>query len=105
MVPYTTLAVPNSDETMYVRFSSHSVPSPSIWFAFGWSWRWPCFFSPSGFPDSGPTHPGPDAMYEYHLFAVINHEGHIENGRYTNFARFQDNSLRYNDPFNLLHTI
>ncbi|KAI6162710.1 hypothetical protein EDD17DRAFT_1574345 [Pisolithus thermaeus] len=84
MVPYTTLAVPNSDETI---------------------WRWPCFFSPSGFPDSGPTHPGPDAMYEYHLFAVINHEGHIENGRYTNFARFQDNSLRYNDPFNLLHTI
>ncbi|KAI6127653.1 hypothetical protein EDD16DRAFT_1552198 [Pisolithus croceorrhizus] len=51
------------------------------------------------------TKPWPDAMYEYHLFAVINHEGHIENGRYTNFARFQDNSLRYNDPFNLLHTI
>jgi ubiquitin C-terminal hydrolase len=29
-------------------------------------------------------------MYEYDLFAVINHEGKINNGHYTNFARFQD---------------
>jgi len=29
-------------------------------------------------------------MYEYDLFAVINHEGQINNGHYTNFARFQD---------------
>ena len=29
-------------------------------------------------------------MYEYDLFAVINHEGQIDNGHYTNFARFQD---------------
>ena len=34
--------------------------------------------------------PGPDAMYEYDLFAVINHEGQLDNGHYTNFARFQD---------------
>lgn len=35
-------------------------------------------------------YPGPDAMYEYDLFAVINHEGQIDNGHYTNYARFQD---------------
>lgn len=35
-------------------------------------------------------YPGPDAMYEYDLFAVINHEGQMDNGHYTNFARFQD---------------
>jgi ubiquitin carboxyl-terminal hydrolase 22/27/51 len=29
-------------------------------------------------------------MYDYDLFAVINHEGQIDNGHYTNFARFQD---------------
>lgn len=29
-------------------------------------------------------------MYEYDLFAVICHEGQIDNGHYTNFARFQD---------------
>jgi len=29
-------------------------------------------------------------MYEYDLFAVINHEGQMENGHYTNFARLQD---------------
>lgn len=29
-------------------------------------------------------------MYEYDLFAVVNHEGQLENGHYTNFARFQN---------------
>jgi ubiquitin C-terminal hydrolase len=29
-------------------------------------------------------------MYEYDLFAVINHEGKINNGHYTNYARFED---------------
>jgi ubiquitin C-terminal hydrolase len=29
-------------------------------------------------------------MYDYDLFAVINHEGQIDNGHYTNYARFQD---------------
>lgn len=33
-------------------------------------------------------------MYEYDLFAVINHEGQMENGHYTNFARFQDEVRR-----------
>lgn len=35
-------------------------------------------------------YPGPEAMYEYDLFAVINHEGQINNGHYTNYARFND---------------
>ncbi|KAI5995829.1 hypothetical protein F5J12DRAFT_907170 [Pisolithus orientalis] len=42
-------------------------------------------------------YPGPDAMYEYDLFAVINHEGQMENGHYTNFARFQDEWYRFDD--------
>lgn len=35
-------------------------------------------------------YPGPEGMYEYDLFAVINHEGQMDNGHYTNFARFRD---------------
>lgn len=35
-------------------------------------------------------YPGSEAMYEYDLFAVINHEGQINNGHYTNYARFND---------------
>lgn len=33
---------------------------------------------------------GPYATYDYDLFAVINHEGQIDTGHYTNFARSQD---------------
>ncbi|KAJ3516520.1 hypothetical protein NLJ89_g1070 [Agrocybe chaxingu] len=40
---------------------------------------------------------GPDAMYDYDLFAVINHEGQINNGHYTNFARFDDEWYRFDD--------
>lgn len=29
-------------------------------------------------------------MYEYDLFAVINHEGRLDNGHYTNLARYQN---------------
>jgi ubiquitin carboxyl-terminal hydrolase 22/27/51 len=29
-------------------------------------------------------------MYDYDLFAVINHEGQMDNGHYTNYARLQD---------------
>jgi len=50
------------------------------------------------------THPeyinsfvGPDGMYEYDLFAVINHEGQMNNGHYTNFARFGDEWYRFDD--------
>ncbi|KAF5379838.1 hypothetical protein D9615_005767 [Tricholomella constricta] len=40
---------------------------------------------------------GPEGMYEYDLFAVINHEGKINNGHYTNFARYQDEWCRFDD--------
>ena len=36
------------------------------------------------------SYPGPEALYDYELFALINHEGQIDNGHYTSFARFQD---------------
>ncbi len=29
-------------------------------------------------------------MYDYDLFAVINHEGQMDNGHYYNYARSQD---------------
>lgn len=29
-------------------------------------------------------------MYEYDLFAVIRHDGQIDNGHYTCYARYQD---------------
>ena len=32
-------------------------------------------------------YPGPEALYNYELLAVINHESQIHNGYYTNFAR------------------
>lgn len=47
--------------------------------------------------DSETGYPGPDAMYEYDLFAVINHEGQMDNGHYTNFARFRDEWYRFDD--------
>lgn len=40
---------------------------------------------------------GPTALYEYELFAVINHEGQLNNGHYTNFARYQDQWYRFDD--------
>ncbi|KAK0222878.1 hypothetical protein EDD85DRAFT_860078 [Armillaria nabsnona] len=40
---------------------------------------------------------GPEVMYEYDLFAVINHEGQISNGHYTNFARFGSEWYRFDD--------
>ena len=32
-------------------------------------------------------YPGPEALYNYELLAVINHESQIDNGYYTGFAR------------------
>ena len=32
--------------------------------------------------------PDPPGTYVYDLFAVINHEGQMNNGHYTNFARY-----------------
>jgi hypothetical protein len=42
------------------------------------------------FPWAGNSYPGPETLYDYELFALINHEGQIDNGHYTSFARFQD---------------
>ena len=45
-------------------------------------------------PGSFLTHPGPEGMYEYDLFAIVNHEGDLNTGHYTNFARFEDEVRR-----------
>lgn len=41
--------------------------------------------------------PGPDSMYEYDLLAVVNHEGQMDTGHYTNFARCHDRWYRFDD--------
>ncbi|KAF7344818.1 Ubiquitin carboxyl-terminal hydrolase [Mycena venus] len=48
---------------------------------------------------NGPlfSYPGPAAMYVYDLFAVINHEGQINNGHYTNYGRSEDEWYRFDD--------
>ncbi|KAG8714337.1 hypothetical protein FRC08_012076 [Ceratobasidium sp. 394] len=45
----------------------------------------------------GNKNPGPDSMYEYDLLAVVNHEGQMDTGHYTNFARCQDRWYRFDD--------
>ncbi|TFY67823.1 hypothetical protein EVJ58_g1380 [Rhodofomes roseus] len=51
-----------------------------------------------GGPDSASSSlPGPASMYEYDLFAVVCHEGQINNGHYTCFARSQDEWYRFDD--------
>ncbi|KAI0250551.1 hypothetical protein BJV78DRAFT_1218500 [Lactifluus subvellereus] len=52
---------------------------------------------PSSINIAPGTYPGPEALYDYELFAVINHEGQIDNGHYTSFARFQDTWCRFDD--------
>ncbi|KAI0259604.1 hypothetical protein BC834DRAFT_833247 [Gloeopeniophorella convolvens] len=47
--------------------------------------------------EAGGAYPGPEAMYAYELFAVINHEGQIDNGHYTSFARYDDTWCRFDD--------
>ncbi|KAI0315555.1 hypothetical protein OF83DRAFT_1199383 [Amylostereum chailletii] len=48
-------------------------------------------------PDNPFPYPGPESMYEYELFSVINHEGQIDNGHYTNFSRIRDEWYRFDD--------
>ncbi|KAG6330328.1 hypothetical protein ID866_8763 [Astraeus odoratus] len=87
MAPYTTAAVnangKDGDITLNVANEN------------------PVMHNPRGQPALGPScrhrYPGPVGMYEYELFAVINHEGQMENGHYTNFARFQDEWYRFDD--------
>ncbi|KAF9519687.1 hypothetical protein BS47DRAFT_1288052, partial [Hydnum rufescens UP504] len=40
---------------------------------------------------------GPQTQYEYELFAVVNHEGQLDTGHYTNFARYQDEWYKFDD--------
>ncbi|KAI0671661.1 cysteine proteinase [Trametes maxima] len=40
---------------------------------------------------------GPEALYDYDLFAVVCHEGQIDNGHYTCYARSRDEWYRYDD--------
>ncbi|OBZ72012.1 Ubiquitin carboxyl-terminal hydrolase 27 [Grifola frondosa] len=40
---------------------------------------------------------GPEALYEYDLFSVVCHEGQIDNGHYTCFARSHDEWYRFDD--------
>ncbi|KAF9029915.1 cysteine proteinase [Hymenopellis radicata] len=40
---------------------------------------------------------GPKIMYEYDLFAVINHDGNMTNGHYTNYARSGEQWYRFDD--------
>ncbi|EDR13968.1 uncharacterized protein LACBIDRAFT_305245 [Laccaria bicolor S238N-H82] len=47
--------------------------------------------------DARYTCPAPEVMYEYDLFAVINHEGQIDTGHYTNYACFQDEWYKFDD--------
>ncbi|KAL6298643.1 cysteine proteinase [Sparassis latifolia] len=42
-------------------------------------------------------HIGPEALYEYELFSVVCHEGQIDNGHYTCYARSQDEWYRFDD--------
>ncbi|VDC04805.1 unnamed protein product [Peniophora sp. CBMAI 1063] len=48
-------------------------------------------------PGSFLNHPGPEGMYEYDLFAIVNHEGDLNTGHYTNFARFEDEWYKFDD--------
>ncbi|THH11391.1 hypothetical protein EW146_g8064 [Bondarzewia mesenterica] len=70
MAPYTTLAVNSTTATSRSKMDAVATAFP---------------------------YPGPEALYEYDLFAVINHEGQIDNGHYTNFARVRDEWYRFDD--------
>ncbi|KAF9558847.1 cysteine proteinase [Agrocybe pediades] len=43
------------------------------------------------------SYSGREGMCEYDLFAVINHDGQIDNGHYTNYARFNYEWYRFDD--------
>lgn len=52
---------------------------------------------PADAPNRSLSRNGLDVLYEYELFAVINHEGQIDNGHYTNYARFKDEWFKFDD--------
>jgi len=45
----------------------------------------------------GQKDTGPEAIYLYELFCVINHEGAMDTGHYTNFARYAEEWYRFDD--------
>lgn len=76
MAPYTTLAM-NQAGNVKDGYGSTCVPTGD-------------HDTDTDIDTHAYRYPGPEAMYEYDLFAVINHEGRMDNGHYTNFARFRD---------------
>jgi len=46
---------------------------------------------------SSQKDPGPESIYLYELFCVINHEGAMDTGHYTNFARYAEEWYRFDD--------
>lgn len=45
----------------------------------------------------GTPVPGPMGLYEYDLFCVVCHQGHIDNGHYTCYSRYQDEWYHFDD--------
>ncbi|GAW04998.1 ubiquitin carboxyl-terminal hydrolase 22 [Lentinula edodes] len=54
-------------------------------------------FTSMNVKDNDKENAGPPVMYQYELFAVINHEGQMDNGHYTNFARLNSGWYRFDD--------
>ncbi|KZS92407.1 cysteine proteinase [Sistotremastrum niveocremeum HHB9708] len=54
-------------------------------------------FTSFGSNSEATSNIGPDILYDYDLFCVVNHEGAMDNGHYTNFARFEDEWYRFDD--------
>jgi Ubiquitin carboxyl-terminal hydrolase len=87
MAPYTTYVVGNKAVTKGKGSKSGHAPGSDHRFAYVILTR---LISRCFLHGHFNRYPGPEALYEYELFAVICHEGQIDNGHYTNFARFQD---------------
>lgn len=66
-----------------VEFTTHAVKASSP--------------GPKAKPGADALYPGPDSLYEYDLFAVVCHEGSIDNGHYICYTRHQDEWYRYDD--------
>lgn len=81
----------------------------SIWLLLSYSWLFRSYFYPTflilllicqlttNVSHSSASRTGLDVLYEYELFTVINHEGQIDNGHYTNYARFKDEWFKFDD--------
>ncbi|KAJ3713581.1 hypothetical protein FB446DRAFT_638141 [Lentinula raphanica] len=54
-------------------------------------------FTTINMKDNDRENSGPPIMYHYELFAVINHDGQLDNGHYTNYARSDSAWYRFDD--------